>query len=462
MTSVQLRLPLGHGHQLREIVYAHARHEPVAFCLVSHAEVDGATILLARHVIPLNKSDYSASAGHGAAWRGTAMLPVIELAMRESLGIMLVHAHDFPVNARLSSGDLANGSRLVSMFQARVPGRPHGSIVLGRGTAAGLIALPGREAELMHSLGVRWLGKATIDWPTPVGDPVFDREVFDRQALVVGDQRTLSRARVAVVGLCGGGSHVVQQLVHGGVGTIIGIDDDRCDPTNLHREIGMRPQDGREHAFKTTVMARVASDIGTGARFIGIEARVPAPSTVDALKAADLIIGCVDNLHARSDLMDIAWRYAIPYVDVGANIRTLKGTASEPRVTIGGNVFVFIPGGFCAWCCGFISDDKLRLERGGRDDRSYFENKPGEAQVVSFNAIVAGQAVSEVLQLLTAYRGSSIDPADLRTEDGQQRGALKYDGLRGTLQEWGGSRRSTCTFCNTVLGAGSLVWTKAA
>jgi hypothetical protein len=40
------------------------------------------------------------------------------------------------------------------------------------------------------------------------------------------------------------------------------------------------------------------------------------------------------------------------------------------------------------------------------------------------------------LQLLTAYRGSSIDPAALALSDGRQRGVLKFDGLRGTLEEW--------------------------
>lgn len=59
--------------------------------------------------------------------------------------------------------------------------------------------------------------------------------------------------------------------------------------------------------------------------------------------------------------MEIAWRNAVPYIDVGVNIRGLAGPASEPRVAIGGNVHVFVPGGFC----GFISENKLRAERDG-------------------------------------------------------------------------------------------------
>jgi len=458
MRKVQLRLPLGLGHQLRELVFARARHEIVAFCLVSHELVGDTTILLVRRVVALDDADYLDEPSLGAAWKGSAMLPVIEMAMREGLGIVVVHAHDFPGKARLSADDLASARRLVPMFRARVPGRPHASIVLGRGTAAGLVALPGRNARRYDDVSVRWLGKSIVDWPSTEGDPAFDLEVFDRQALVVGDQGLLSRARVVVVGLCGGGSHVVQQLTHAGVGWIIGIDDDICDRTNLHRQIGMRPVDARKPTPKIKVMSRLVRSIGTGSRFVGIKARVPAPATLDALKSADVIIGATDNVHGRADVMDIAWRNLVPYIDVGANIRALERPASEPRVAIGGNVHVFIPGGFCGWCTGFISDEKLNAERDGRADRSYFQNKGGEAQVVSFNAVVAGQAVSEALQLLTAYRGSSIDPAALALGDGRQRGVLKFDGLRGTLEEWGGARREECPHCNEALSAGSVVW----
>ena len=87
---------------------------------------------------------------------------------------------------------------------------------------------------------------------------------------------------------------------------------------------------------------------------MGVNARVPEPAALEALKTADIIIGCVDNLHARADLQEVAWRYLIPcHIDVGANIRALKGgRRKRPASRSAGNVYVFIPGGFCAWCCG--------------------------------------------------------------------------------------------------------------
>ncbi len=455
-------MPLGLGHRLHEKVFARGEREVVAFCLVSHVETNDKTVLLVRDVLELAADGYLDTSSHGAAWRGTAMLPIIDKAIREGLGIILVHAHDFPGPARLSQDDLTSARRLVPMFQARVPGRPHGSIVLARGTAAGFVVLPGGMATTNHDVSVRWTGKATMTWPTGDFDAAHDDEVFDRQALVVGHQGLLSRARVAVVGLCGGGSHVVQQFAHSGVGTIIGIDPDTCDTTNLHRDVGMRPADGRQRRPKIDVMSRMVRSIGTGSTFVGINARVPEAKTIEALRSADVIVGCVDNLHARADILEIAWRSLVPYIDIGVSIRPLKAPLRSPRATIGGNVFVFIPGGFCAWCCGFITDEKLVAERDGRDDRSYFQNKQGEAQVISFNGLVASQGVTETVQLLTGFRGSSFDPADLALDNEGQRGAFKLDGLRGTLVDWGAVRRPDCPVCNGILGAGSVLWRHAA
>jgi molybdopterin-synthase adenylyltransferase len=380
--------------------------------------------------------------------------------MREGLGIVLVHAHDFSGTARLSRDDMESARRLVPMFRARVPGRPHGSIVLARGTATGFLAMPSRAPALLDDVAVRWMGQAIVDWPSRDPQAGSDDEVFDRQALVLGDHGALSRACVAVVGLCGGGGHVVQQFAHSGIGTVIGIDTDICEITNAHRLVGMRPADAVRRRQKTAVMSRVARSVGTGTKFIGINARVPEPSALMALKRADIIVGCVDTLHARADVQEFAWRHVIPYVDVGVGIRALSGSVAEPRVSIGGNIFVLIPGGFCPRCAGFLSDAALKEELGGRD-RSYFQNKKGQAQVISFNGVLASQAVSEVLQFLTGYRGSGFDPSDLALEDGRQRGALKFDGRRGTLEEWGARRREACPCCEGSLGAGTVLWRKA-
>jgi hypothetical protein len=48
------------------------------------------------------------------------------------------------------------------------------------------------------------------------------------------------------------------------------------------------------------------------------------PAVLGILKTAAVIVGCVDNLHARADLQELSWRLLIPYVDIGVNIRAIK------------------------------------------------------------------------------------------------------------------------------------------
>jgi hypothetical protein len=465
MSEIELRVPLGVGEALRDVVFRRGRHEYVAIGLVSHARLGDRDVLFLRQLFQLPESAYHPEAGHGAAWNGTAMIPAIAAAVDLGLGIVVFHAHPHDGLPALSGDDRGSANRLIPMFRARVPTRPHGSIVLSRTHAAGLVAMPGGDVAPTKT-DVRWLGASIIDWRTAeIRSAVPDPGSFARQLLVVSDdgQRTLANARVGVVGLGGGGSHVAHQLAHSGVGEVILVDADRASPTDRHRLLGLTRFDVWLSRRKTAVMRRVVRRIGMGTRCRTIAKRLPEPDALEALKTADVIVGCLDNLHARADLQELSWRFLIPYVDVGVNIRAINDPEPDgPRVSIGGNVLTLIPGGFCMWCCGFLSKEKLDAELAG-PNRNYFENRAGEAQVVSLNGIAASQAVTEVLQLLTGFGGRGLRRADVALPDQStlQRGFRKLDGVRGTLEEWGGTRRPDCTFCRSTLAAGVVAWAPA-
>lgn len=467
MSELELRIPLGVGEALRDIIFRPGGHEYVAIGLVSHARLGDRDTLFLRHLLELPETAYHSEAGHGAAWNGSAMIPVMTMAVEETVGIVIFHAHGHDGPPRLSDDDRTSAGRLIPMFRARVPARPHGSVVLSRSHAGGIVMMPGESAS-RTKIDVRWLGASITDWrisPSDRWDSAAGED-FARQLAVVSQdgQRALAHARVAVVGLGGGGSHVVQQLAHLGVGEIIGIDADRAAKTNRHRLVGMKRVDVWLSRKKTIIMRRVVKTVGLSTRCRTVEERVPGPAALATLKTADVIVGCVDNLHARADLQEISWRFLIPYVDVGVNIRAIQDPEPDgPRVTIGGNVLTLIPGGFCMWCVGFLSKEKLDAELDG-PNRNYFVNRAGEAQVISLNGLVASQAVTEVLQLLTGFSGSGMRRrhAALDEHSGLQRGFRKFDGVRGTLEDWGASRRQYCSFCNLSLAAGLVAWTSSA
>ena len=60
-------------------------------------------------------------------------------------------------------------------------------------------------------------------------------------------------ATVAIVGLCGGGSHVYQQLGHVGIGSVLLVDHDTVDDTNHNRMVGLTAKDIENKALKTDI-----------------------------------------------------------------------------------------------------------------------------------------------------------------------------------------------------------------
>jgi hypothetical protein len=461
--SIELRIPFGLGESLQEHIYRAGGHEHVVFGLVSHSVGRGSTLLLVRQLVALRESDYVPNAAHGAMWRGSAMFPLMGAAMDRGLGIVIFHAHDHIGRPGLSRDDLQSADKLIPMFQKRVPTRPHGTVVISRTHASGLVWLPGVRKPQSLTMA-RWFGSAIVDFDCreQATLPETPNE-YARQSLVIGaqGQARLRRSKIAVVGAGGGGSHVIQQLAYMGVGKIVVIDPDVYRNSNRHRLVsGLRADLGRP---KVDIFHRLVRRIGLGGRVHRVRASVPDVDAVEALRDCDVIIGCVDTLFARSDLQELASRYLIPYVDIGATIRPLvDAPANEPRIVVAGNIFTFIPGSFCLWCCGFLTKENIEAEQNG-PTRGYFEKNRQEAQVVSFNGVLASQAVTEVLQLLTGFRGISLRQADLRLPDTSTfRGYKKFDGVSGSLNEWGGVRRPDCPRCQNVLGAGDVVFTPLA
>lgn len=388
------------------------------------------------------------------------MFPIMEAAMERGLGILIFHAHDHAGLPGLSRDDLQSADKLIPMFRKRVATRPHGTVVFSRTHASGLVWLPNsRKLEPLHR--VRWFGSAIIDFDctTKSNQESAISEVFARQALLLGKegQAALNTSTVAIAGAGGGGSHVIQQLLYAGVGRIIVIDPDVYENSNRHRLVSAERKD--LGCPKVDIFHRLARKIGLGGRVQRVRAAIPDSEAVQALLEADVIVGCVDTLFTRADLQEIASRYLIPYVDIGTTIRPLPDAAGgDPRVVVSGNVFSFIPGSFCMWCSGFLSDEKLKLEQNG-PTRGYFEKNNQEAQVISFNGLVASQAVTEVFQLLTGFRGVGLSKADLEVPgNGVFRGYKKFDGVAGTLTEWGGARRSDCSHCRENLAAGDIIF----
>jgi len=254
------------------------------------------------------------------------------------------------------------------------------------------------------------------------------------------------------VGLSGGGTQLATQLAAAGVGDLIGIEYQRLDPGN---RLSTDTVTWLDLAIRRTKLAAIKRRIwwtNRRCRFTSISSRVPEQQALEALKGADLIVGCVNNLAARADLLEIAGRYCIPYIDIGLTLRTADDVPDPaPIVAVAGHVFANAPGGPCFWCAGYLTKKRLESEAGGAD-RSYLRNRRGgaparDALVSPFNGVLANQAACDVLQMVLGY-----------TRSGAAVVYKMYDGFSGTMTDWEVTSRGDCPHCRSIVANGDPVW----
>lgn len=222
--------------------------------------------------------------------------------------------------------------------------------------------------------------------------------------------RRVQGATVSVVGVGGGGSHIVQQGAHLSVGTIAAIDPDVLEGSNVNRVVCAGYADvGR---YKAEILAERLK--GLGSTIIPVLARGESDEGRSWLERSDVVFGAVDGIRARDNLEAICRAALVPYIDVGLTIDV--GDDGTVR-SIGGQIVVLIPGGPCLRCLGIITEATMMADR-----EEYVAGAP-EQQVISMNGVLASQAVSSALALLSDYAPQFPPPP-----------VLYYDGLLGTLQ----------------------------
>ena len=217
------------------------------------------------------------------------------------------------------------------------------------------------------------------------------KERYSRQSFLGAfSEPVLEGLSVAVVGLGGGGSHVVQQLAHLGVGQFTLFDPDEIDSTNLNRLVGGTAADVRAHRRKVSVARRVVMGVNPNARIVG--RRVKWQESADDLRDCDVIVGCVDSFAGRDELERVARRFLIPYVDMGMDVHE-EGT----DYFITGQVALSLPDEACLHCMNVLTPELLRREA------EAYGHAGIRPQVVWPNGVLASVAVGLVVGLATPW-----------------------------------------------------------
>jgi hypothetical protein len=248
-------------------------------------------------------------------------------------------------------------------------------------------------------------------------------------------QERIGSTRVAVVGVGGLGSHVVQQLAYLGVRHFVLVDNDRVSLSNLNRLIGATDADIDE--LKTVVASGLISSIQPSAKVDRVDEGFDADEPLAALGDMNIVFGCVDGDVPRVGLMEYCFPRGVPYVDLATDIL--------PEGEYGGRVVFADDGKRCLSCHDELDQHELArarmtLEQRAADDGIYGVTRDalGEVgpSVVSINGAVASLAVTEFVVWRTGLRA----PA----------GYLNYRADRGTVGKRTDPSRDYCYYCSEL------------
>ena len=213
----------------------------------------------------------------------------------------------------------------------------------------------------------------------------------DRQSFLgENSEAIMEQAVIGIAGLGGGGSHIVQQLAHIGIGNFVILDDDSFEDTNLNRVVGSIYNDIANASAKVDIARKLILGVNPSAKVTAHKCKWQEAS--DRLRACDIIVGGLDSVRAKADLEAFCRRLMIPYIDLGMDVHM-----DGENFLVSGQVFLSMPSMPCLRCFNIVNDKALEAE--GRN----YGAAGGKPQVVWSNGVLASTAVGQIVQLLTPW-----------------------------------------------------------
>lgn len=156
----------------------------------------------------------------------------------------------------------------------------------------------------------------------------YSRQIMLPQFDIAGQERLLA-SRVLILGLGGLGSPVALYLAAAGVGSLLLLDDDVVDHSNLQRQILHGSADlGRT---KTASAADRLRSLNPDIDLELIDRRLAPEALAEAVARVDLAVEGSDNLGARYALNQACLQHGRPWVSAAAIRFEAQLTSFDPR-----------------------------------------------------------------------------------------------------------------------------------
>ena len=145
---------------------------------------------------------------------------------------------------------------------------------------------------------------------------------FARTSLLIGKDavKKLCDATVAIFGLGGVGSYVVEGLARAGVGNFVLVDNDAIDETNINRQIiALHSTLGQD---KVLVAKNRILDINPGSNIAVHKIFYSKDSSQEILDGCDYVVDAIDTISAKIALVEECAKRNLPIISaMGAGNR---------------------------------------------------------------------------------------------------------------------------------------------
>lgn len=376
----------------------HDEHGAVLLAGETHAT--GRTTFTVRETHLLQPAEFPPGQHGYRQFAAGALARLGNRAASEQLSMVTVHSHPGASTSNALSGDdLAAHERVFPHLLDITGAQSITGIALGTDSAAGEIwdrAGSRRELSRMQVIG----SHVTTLRSRPAKLTAGDLERFDRQVLLFGatGQALLRHLHVGVIGAGGGGSILIEQLAHLGIGHITAVDHDIVKRHNLSRIIGATERDARRKRKKVHVAKDHAARIDPTITFTAIDGDISNTNVAPRVLGCDYLLLATDTATARLVANAIAQSFLIPLIQIGAKVELREDGAIEQIYTA---VRPVLPRHGCLSCAGLIDPFLLQREAATpeqRDQQNYLGNEDiADPSVTTLNAAAAAGALNVLL-----------------------------------------------------------------
>lgn len=164
-----------------------------------------------------------------------------------------------------------------------------------------------------------------------------EMERYSRQILFgpIGEegQKRLARSRVVIIGMGALGTVSAELCARAGVGSLVLVDRDFVEESNLQRQILFDERDAAEHLPKAVAAERKLEAINSSIKIKGLVLDVNASNMEHVVRNSSVLIDGTDNFETRFLINDACVKLQIPWIYGAAVASEGASMVILPRVT---------------------------------------------------------------------------------------------------------------------------------